>query len=302
MTWFKNAIIYQLNEDYQLTKDNIEKAIKTKLFVPCGSSDQTKMGWISPFHDDDQDNLVVDMNGQLLLKMKTETKLLPSSVIKQALNEKIAKQETALARQLSKNEKLTLKDEVLIDLLPRAFSKYRYIWLWIDIPNKRVVVDCSSFKQAEELISTLRKELGSFPTVPLSSENPVEQIMTTWVKEKQSYSPFELGDEAELKDPLEGNGIIRCKNQDIMSDEMLAHIDAGKQITKLALVDNNGVRFILNNDVTLKRIKFDAGILDENEDISKDETEKKIEADFFIMTKTLSQTINSICKILLKNT
>lgn len=302
MTWFKNAIIYQLNEDYQLTKDNIEKAIKTKLFVPCGSSDQTKMGWISPFHDDDQDNLVVDMNGQLLLKMKTETKLLPSSVIKQALNEKIAKQETALARQLSKNEKLTLKDEVLIDLLPRAFSKYRYIWLWIDIPNKRVVVDCSSFKQAEELISTLRKELGSFPTVPLSSENPVEQIMTTWVKEKQSYSPFELGDEAELKDPLEGNGIIRCKNQDIMSDEMLAHIDAGKQITKLALVDNNGVRFILNNDVTLKKIKFDAGILDENEDISKDETEKKIEADFFIMTKTLSQTINSICKILLKNT
>lgn len=302
MTWFKNAIIYQLNEDYQLTKDNIEKAIKTKLFVPCGSSDQTKMGWVSPFHDDDQDNLVVDMNGQLLLKMKTETKLLPSSVIKQALNEKIAKQETALARQLSKNEKLTLKDEVLIDLLPRAFSKYRYIWLWIDIPNKRVVVDCSSFKQAEELISTLRKELGSFPTVPLSSENPVEQIMTKWVKEKQSYSPFELGDEAELKDPLEGNGIIRCKNQDIMSDEMLAHIDAGKQITKLALVDNNGVRFILNNDVTLKRIKFDAGILDENEDISKDETEKKIEADFFIMTKTLSQTINSICKILLKNT
>lgn len=300
MLWFKNAIIYQLNNDNLLDKQTIENALKSALFSPCGNLDTTKMGWVSPYDDNNLDDFIIDMQGHLLLKIKKETKILPAPVIKQALNEKIDKQEKALSRKLSKNEKATLKDEVMIDLMPRAFSKYNYYWLWIDIENKRIIIDCSSFKLAEDILAILRKKLGALALTPLSIEKPLEKIMTTWVREKLSFPPFILGDEAELKDPLEGNGIISCKNQDITSDEMLVHLDSGKWVTKLKIIDERGINFIINPDLTLKRIKFDSVILDENEDIGSDEFDKRLEADFYIMANTLSNSINDLYIIINK--
>lgn len=300
MLWFKNAIIYQLNNDNLLDKQTIENALKSALFSPCGNLDTTKMGWVSPYDDNNLDDFIIDMQGHLLLRIKKETKILPAPVIKQALNEKIDKQEKALSRKLSKNEKATLKDEVMIDLMPRAFSKYNYYWLWIDIENKRIIIDCSSFKLAEDILAILRKELGALALTPLSIEKPLEKIMTTWVREKLSFPPFILGDEAELKDPLEGNGIISCKNQDITSDEMLVHLDSGKWVTKLKIIDERGINFIINPDLTLKRIKFDSVILDENEDIGSDEFDKRLEADFYIMANTLSSSINDLYIIINK--
>lgn len=300
MLWFKNAIIYQLNNDNLLDKQTIENALKSALFSPCGNLDTTKMGWVSPYDDNNLDDFIIDMQGHLLLRIKKETKILPAPVIKQALNEKIDKQEKALSRKLSKNEKATLKDEVMIDLMPRAFSKYNYYWLWIDIENKRIIIDCSSFKLAEDILAILRKELGALALTPLSIEKPLEKIMTTWVREKLSFPPFILGDEAELKDPLEGNGIISCKNQDITSDEMLVHLDSGKWVTKLKIIDERGINFIINPDLTLKRIKFDSVILDENEDIGSDEFNKRLEADFYIMANTLSNSINDLYIIINK--
>lgn len=300
MLWFKNAIIYQLNNDNLLDKQTIENALKSALFSPCGNLDTTKMGWVSPYDDNNLNDFIIDMQGHLLLRIKKETKILPAPVIKQALNEKIDKQEKALSRKLSKNEKATLKDEVMIDLMPRAFSKYNYYWLWIDIENKRIIIDCSSFKLAEDILAILRKELGALALTPLSIEKPLEKIMTTWVREKLSFPPFILGDEAELKDPLEGNGIISCKNQDITSDEMLVHLDSGKWVTKLKIIDERGINFIINPDLTLKRIKFDSVILDENEDIGSDEFDKRLEADFYIMANTLSNSINDLYIIINK--
>ncbi|WP_392558946.1 recombination-associated protein RdgC [Orbus mooreae] len=294
MPWFKNAIIYQLNKDHLLDKQLVERAINACHFSPCGNTDSTKSGWISPYGEKSDNTLMLDVDGQLLLRLKKETKILPTSVIKQALAEKIAKQEAALSRKLKKTETAALKDEVFIDLLPRAFSKYQFFWLWIDTVQKRVIVDTASFKQAEDLLALLRKEMGTLAITPLSSETPLEKTMTTWVRNAERHPPLLLGNEIELKDALEDNQIVRCKNQEMDSNEIYVHIDAGKQVSKLQLVDERGVSFMLNRDYTLKRLKFDASVLDKNEDFMPEERDKKCEADFFIMTSTLSETINSL--------
>ena len=289
--FFKYAIVYECSNTEVL--NNISNELLQKIiFKPCGSIDTVKGGFVSPV--DNPDELMLNVQGQILLKYKTEQKILPDPVIKQAHIEKINKQEQALSRKLLKAEKASLKDEVLIELIPRAFSKYNYYWFWIDTENKRIVVDCSSFKQAEDILAMLRKELGALALTPLSIDKPLEQIMTIWVKEKLKFPPFILGDQAELKDPLEGNGIINCKNQEITSDEMRVHFDSGKWITKLKISDERGVNFIVHSDLTFKRIKFDASILDENEDIGSEEFDKRLEADFFLMSKTLSNSINDI--------
>lgn len=296
MLWFKNAIIYQLNKDNLLEKELIDKAINAWPFLPCGNTDSTKSGWISPYGENNDNPLMVDINGQLLLRLKKESKILPSTVIKQALNDKIEKQENMLGRKLKKIEQQSLKDEVLIDLLPRAFSKYHFFWLWIDTIEKRVIVDTSSFKQAEDILALLRKEMGSLAITPLSSQQPLDKIMTNWVRDGEQYPPLILGNEIELKDILEENQIVRCKNLEIDSPEVFIHIDAGKQVSKLHLVDERGISFILNKDYTLKRVKFDNDIVDKHDDFMPEEKDKKIEADFILMAKALSDSINSLIK------
>lgn len=298
MLWFKNAIVYQLNKDNLFDTQAITNAVNACPFVPCGNTDSMRSGWVSPFGESQDNPLVLDNNGQMLLRLKKEIKILPSSVIKQALAEKVTQQEQLFSRKLKKAEKLSLKDEVYIDLLPRAFSKYQFFWLWIDTVNKRVIVDSSSFKQAEDILALLRKEMGTLALTPYASDTPLEKTLTKWVKESLSFPPIILGDEIELKDAVEDSIVVKCKNQEINSQEIFVHIDSGKQISKLKLIDERGVSFILNRDYTLKRIKFDNAILDKNEDFLPEESNAKLEADFMLMISQLTDTFKSMQKII----
>lgn len=298
MLWFKNAIVYQLNKDNLFDIQAITNAVNACPFVPCGNTDSMRSGWVSPFGESQDNPLVLDNNGQMLLRLKKEIKILPSSVIKQALAEKVTQQEQLFNCKLKKAEKLSLKDEVYIDLLPRAFSKYQFFWLWIDTVNKRVIVDSSSFKQAEDILALLRKEMGTLALTPYASDTPLEKTLTKWVKESLSFPPIILGDEIELKDAVEDSIVVKCKNQEINSQEIFVHIDSGKQISKLKLLDERGVSFILNRDYTLKRIKFDNAILDKNEDFLPEESNAKLEADFMLMISQLTDTFKSMQKII----
>lgn len=140
-------------------------------------------------------------------------KILPSPVLKQALQAKIEKLEGEQGRKLKKTEKDSLKDEVLHTLLPRAFSRFSQTWLWIDMANGLIMVDAASPKKAEDTLALLRKSLGSLPVVPLTMESPIELTMTEWVRSGEVPAGFTLQDEAELKAILEEGGVIRCKNR-----------------------------------------------------------------------------------------
>lgn len=301
MLWFRNAIIYQLNKDNLLDIQLLEKAVNACPFVPCGNTDSTRSGWISPFGDEPENPLMLNVDGQILLRLKKEIKILPASVIKQALNEKITQQEQLLNRKLKKSEKLLLKEEIYIDLLPRAFSKYQLFWLWIDTKHKQVIVDTSSFKQAEDILALLRKEMGILSLTPYATDKPLEKTLTKWVRETLHFPPLLLGDEIELKDAIEESILVKCKNQDINSQEIFVHIDYGKQVSKLKLIDERGVSFILNRDCTLKNIKFDSTIVDKNEDFLPEEKNHKLTADFIIMTNTLFDTIEILQKTIEKS-
>lgn len=301
MLWFRNAIIYQLNKDNLLDIQLLEKAVNACPFVPCGNTDSTRSGWISPFGDEPENPLMLNVDGQILLRLKKEIKILPASVIKQALNEKIIQQEQLLNRKLKKSEKLLLKEEIYIDLLPRAFSKYQLFWLWIDTKHKQVIVDTSSFKQAEDILALLRKEMGTLALTPYATDKPLEKTLTKWVRETLHFPPLLLGDEIELKDAIEESILVKCKNQDINSQEIFVHIDYGKQVSKLKLIDERGVSFILNRDCTLKNIKFDSTIVDKNEDFLPEEKNHKLTADFIIMTNTLFDTIEILQKTIEKS-
>lgn len=295
MNFFKNAIIYRLTNPMALMAQlpTLEDSLCAFQFNPCGSQDMARTGWVPA--TEQHHTLVHQANGQYLLTIQKQEKIIPGPVIKQHLNARIAKLEAEQARKLKKTEKDALKDEVLHSLLPRAFVKNSRTQLWIDITNGLIVVDASSAKRAEDALALLRKSLGSLPVVPLTTENPVELTTTEWVKlGKVPGDYFAMGDAAELKAILTDGGVARVKKQDLTSDEIATHIEAGKVVTKLAMDWQQRIDFTLSDSFMLSRLKFCDELRDQNDDIDREDVLARFDADFVLMTGELQALIKQL--------
>jgi len=288
--WFKNLQIYRFTRPFELNAETLEPLLKNLLFVPCGSQEMSKFGFVSPFGRE-SDLLVHEAQGQLLLCAKREDKLLPGPVVKEALQERIDQQEADQGRALKKKEKEALKEEVLMQLLPRAFTRTSQTHLWINAQDNYLVVDAGSAKKADDVLSLLRKAIGSLPVVPLSLADPAEITMTEWLNAGAAPGSFVLEEEAELRSALEHGGIIRCKQQDLTSDEIKAHLLADKLVTKLALNWAETVSFVLGDDLGIKRLKFSEELREQNDDVVSEDKAARLDADFSLMTGELGRFI-----------
>jgi len=171
-----------------------------------------------------------------------------------------------------------LKEEIVHRLLPRAFNKHSYINAYVSLEQQIVVVDASSDGSAEVLLACLRKCIGSLPVVPFAKSQQ-QEILTSWLL-KDAPQGIELLDEAEFKSPADDGGIIRCKQQNLDADEILAHVQAGKWVHKIAVAYRDRLTCIIAEDLSIKRLKFTDVVKQQNEDISKDELNARLDADF----------------------
>ena len=288
--WFKNLQLYRFTRPFEHDADSLEKMLQSHLFSPCGSQEMSKFGWISPLGKH-AEVLVHEAQGQMLLCAKKEEKVLPAAVIKDMLQEKIDEMEPAQGRALKKKEKESLKEEILHTLLPRAFPRSSQTFLWINPAENYLVVDAGSAKKADDVLSLLRKCTGSLPVVPFALQNPPEITMTEWLNAGAAPGGFVLEDEAELRSALEHGGIIRCKEQDLVTEEIKAHLLADKMVTKLALNWSDTVSFVLADDLSIKRLKFSEELREQNEDVISEDHVARMDADFALMTGELAKFV-----------
>jgi len=275
------------------TNAQLETELEKFKFKACGSQDISKLGWIPPMGK--LGSMYTHTTGkQILLCLKKEEKLLPTGVIKDQLNERIEEIEDKQGRSLKKKEKEALKEDIIMQLLPRAFSKTLKTYAWIDTESDLLYIDEASTRKAEELISLLRKTLGTLPVVPIQLKNQADVIMTDWLSEGNIPVNFALEDEAELRSSLEGGGIIQCKQQDLLCDEIKQHLSADKFVTKLALNWSERISFIIGEEFTLRRIKFSDVVQDENDNIDKDDFAARFDADFILMTGEIKRLIPDV--------
>jgi len=291
--FFKNLQIYRFTRPLEQDADALEKNLEEYKFKPCGSQDISKLGWVFPMGK--SGSMFTHLaTKQILICLKKEEKMLPAGVIKDQLNERVEAIEQEQGRALKKKEKDSLKEEIVMQLLPRAFSRTSQTFAWIDTEADMLYVDASSTRKAEELISLLRKSLGSLPVVPIQLKNQADVIMTDWLMEGNIPANFKLEDEAELCSALEGGGIIRCKQQDLLSEEIKNHLSADKFVTKLALNWADSISFVMGEEFALKRIKFADVLQEQNEDIDKDDYAARFDADFALMTGEIKQLIPAV--------
>jgi recombination associated protein RdgC len=290
--WFKNLRLYRLTEDWTHTIEELNTALEAHCFNPCGSLDPMRYGFVEPLgrHGSEYTHVT---NGYIMLCAKKQEKILPSAVINEHLEEKALALSEAENRHIGRKEKQTLKDEIIFSLLPKAFAKSSLDFAYIAPQEKLIVVNSSSAKRAEDLLSKLREALGSLRCIPMTAKNVPTQAMTHWLHTGNLPAEFELGDECELQAGKDGR-VIRCKKQDLTANEVLSHINSGMFVSKLAVTWKESIHCILDDQLAVKRLKFDDVISEKANERNPESKAEQIDADFAIMAGELKNFIRAL--------
>ncbi len=233
--------------------------------------------------------LVHAAEGSLLFCARKEEKILPSDVIRDALDEKIEKIEQEQDRQVFSKEKRALKDDVLMELLPKAFTRSKYTTAYIDTQAGLLIINASASNQAEELTSTLRYVLGSLPVTPAEIKHVPAFIMTEWLTRGGLPDGFVLGSSCDLREPGDAAGKITARHEDLETEAIEQHLTDGKQVSRLGIDWNEQLSCVLCDDLSVKQLKFSDDLKDQVYEQDLDTREQQQDANFVLMASVLRQ-------------
>ena len=81
--------------------------------------------------------------------------------------------------------------------------------------------------------------------------------MTDWLTSGDLPAGLGLSDECELRDPANAGGaVVRCRHQELESDEIREHLRGGKQVFQLGLEFDERIGFVLGEDLVVRKLKF----------------------------------------------
>jgi len=287
--YFKNAIFYKFTAKAPML---IEEALAENAFTPCGRQDVSRCGWGAP--SSAEDCLITSHANVALICMVREEKILPASVIREKLDAKVKEIEHQEDRRVYRKEKDGIKEEIIFDCLPQAFTKKAKTYAYIDYSSQILVVDASAYARAEELMKLLRDSLGSLPVVPAQVSESPSVTMTGWLRGEEMPEDMELGEKAKLQEQKEGGARANLDNQDLLASEVESTLNSGKQVVALELKFDEQITFKLHDDLQIKSLKFDEQLVSESKDSA--DGDKKLEhySDLLLMSEAIRRLFDTI--------
>jgi recombination associated protein RdgC len=293
---FKNLIVYRVGPEWQPDLMAALAALDKERFVECGATQPLSSGWVEP-RGVEHAPLVELIAGQWLLKLMVEQKVLPGAVIRRRCDEIAAHIELTTGRKPGKKQIKELKEQAQLELLPQAFTRQSAVRVWIDPDARLLMLDVSSSKRAEEVVTQLVKALQGFNVRPLQTTMAPATAMALWLSSGEAPQAFSVDRECELKSADEMKSVVRYARHALDIDEVREHIAAGKQPTRLAMTWHGRVSFVLTEAMQIKRLAFDDVVFESTKG-SKNHADDGFDTDAAIATGELSQLIPDLINAL----
>ncbi|WP_110685282.1 recombination-associated protein RdgC [Salinicola aestuarinus] len=292
--WFKHCHLYRCHDLEVLSLEDLENALAASAFRPVSDREARRVGWTAPAGRTSEQR-VHEIQGHRLMAMLRQERLLPAAVVNEEVNERREAREHAEGQPLSRRERQLLKEQVLEELLPQAFTRTQRVELWWDTQRRLIGINAASRKRAEEVLDLLRQTLGSLKVTPLATKTPPARGMTQWLSDAGSRpESLVLGDQVELR-AAEDDGVLRARQVDLDSEEIQSLLENGRQASQLSLGSEGVLRTVLHDDLALKSLAFDDSVLDEaSQSEDDDDPAVRLETDFALMSQALSTFIEQL--------
>lgn len=293
--WFRNLQIFRLTPGWEFSSEQLGLALQKGIFNGCGATDRVARGWVPPRGNEGE--LVFSVGNQQLIALGVEQKLLPASVVRQYADAKLQQIEAAQGYKPGRKQAREVRDQVELELLPRAFVKRGLTYVWIDPVNRWLLVDASSSARADEVIEQLKQSLGELPLTLLKTLLAPGTAMTQWLAAGELMGSFSIDRDCELQSSADERAAVRYVRHNLDSDEVRSHIAHGKTATRLALTWNDRISLVLTEQLQVKRLAF-LDMLKEDAERQSENADDLFAANFSLMSGELAQLLAHLVEVL----
>ncbi|MDX1668218.1 MAG: recombination-associated protein RdgC [Limnobacter sp.] len=290
--WFKNALVYRLH-NWDVSPETLEDSLAGLSLQSLSGLELQNRGWVPS--QSDPARYVYELNGQLLLSYASEKKLLPASVVNQVLKQRVLEMEERDGFKPGRKRTKELKEEVTDELLPRAFAVRSKTLIWVNPKHKLLVIDSSSLTKADDVVALLVRTIPGLSLSLVRTKLSPTVAMTSWLTKDDAPAAFTIDRDCELKGRTEEASTVRYVKHALDAQEIKAHIEAGKEATKLAMTWSDKISFVLTEAMQIKRLA-PLDILKENS--QPDGQDDAFDADFALMTTELSALFEALFEAL----
>lgn len=296
----KNVMPYRLLEPLAVDGVALDDAaladlVAERAFIPCESHDAYAAGFVPLIPGTKA--LVHGAGGCMAFRLREEEKILPPSVIREEVDERVAQIEEREHRTVRRREKAQIKDQVFFELLPRAFSRFKETLVVIDTVADLVYTDASSWRQSETALEALRDALGSLPIAPLVTGEAPSAVMTSWLADAPPRE-IAIGESAMLEDPAAEGARITIRRVDLDSDPVLQHLREGMRVARLAIEYDERLSATLDEDYAIKQFKLSDTVIEADESLGEaEDAPARFDADFALHTLELRGFLSALVSL-----
>jgi len=255
---------------------------------PCGVMEMHTRGFVSPFGREELE-MVRRLGDFVWFTLGGEDKILPAAVVNAELAKKLRVIEQEQGRSPGGRARKRIKEEVIEQLLPRAFVRPGRVDAYFDFARGLLVCDTATRNRAEQVVSEVRHAVGSFPALPVNAETAPRAVLTGWLAGETMPEGLGLGESCVLQDPADKAARVTVRNIDLASEEVTGHLEAGMQCVRLALVLDCQLSFEIDEALTIRRLQFLDGAVEQLEQSERDDLRAELDARFALMTGEVSR-------------
>ena len=244
----KNAQIFRI---VGATPAGLNEALAACQFVECTPHAAQSSGFV--FASPDYGTFTREAGDFTEFRLRTDTKILPASVVNDATAEKAKEIEAMQGYKPGRKQTKEIKDAVTLELLASAFVKTHITRGWFDATGW-LVIDTASNSKVDAVLDALHSAMNEFRVRFWRTQQVPESAMTIWVSTQEPPEGMTIDDRVKLAD--HDGGTVSVVNRDATSAEVIQLItEGGAVVSELALTLEDVASFVLANS-TLKRLAY----------------------------------------------
>jgi recombination associated protein RdgC len=291
---FRNARLYRLQSDWPDSEESLSRELAKAGFTRCGPLTERSSGWVA-IDQDFGESLARRLNGADLLRLRSQSRVLPPAAINEALQERVDDYRQRMREAPGRRDKRRFKAEIRDELMPKALLKSDRIWGYVDLADKLIVIDTAQASAAERFLRDLRFPFGTLEIRPLKFKTPVTELLTQ-ILLRDAPPRFAVGRECRMQDAVEHRSNVRWTDFDLTDKSIRGHVADGMRLTHLAIEYDNILSCVIDENGVISKMRF-LGMDDKETDDEHDPL-ARFDAEFVLLSGTLRQMLGDLKNLL----